>query len=158
MNFRDIEHWAKWVPVFWSAGSGRDLCICRFTAFRAAAGRERYHLYWYIGETNNSIRTRYSQETETGNTGWNTQNTNIRTTHVFRELRQSGAAVACYFVKGQKVRLHSEFSETFARKLQTWDKRTFVQMHDYSRVHLEKFLLGTYADEHLELPPLNHRF
>ena len=155
MNFRDIEHWAKWVRFSGQHDRGVTYVYVASQPFARLRGESDII---YIGETNNSIRTRYSQETETGNTGWNTQNTNIRTTHVFRELRQSGAAVACYFVKGQKVRLHPEFSETFARKLQTWDKRTFVQMQDYSRVHLEKFLLVTYADEHLELPPLNNRF
>ena len=112
----------------------------------------------YIGETDNTINTRYRQETETNNTGKNTQNTNIRTTHVFRKIRQAGISVTCYFMKHKLVRLQPENAKSFARKLQTWDKRTYMEMRDYSNPTIEKYLLVSYADEHLELPPLNNRF
>ena len=86
----------------------------------------------YIGETDNRINTRYRQEAETNNTGKNTQNTNIRTTHVFRQIYQAGISVTCYFMKHKVVRLQPETTKSFAPKLQTWDKRTYMEIRDYS--------------------------
>ena len=51
--------------------------------------------------------------------------------------------------------LSSEEEQRFSQRLRTWDKRAYIGMGDHYRPTLEKYLLITYADEHLELPPLN---
>lgn len=116
----------------------------------------------YIGKTDNSIQIRYRQETETNNTPRNTQRTNIRLTHVFRQLRRMGIEATCYFTKGQAVSppLSSGCSNAFSEMLKTWDKGSYIASttSDFASPSIEKYLLVTYAEEHLELPPLNNRF
>jgi len=49
----------------------------------------------------------------------------------------------------------------FLEKIKTWDKRYFNELNSEDArisVPLEKYLLVMFADEHLEVPPLNNRF
>ena len=112
----------------------------------------------YIGETTGEIWNRFRQETATNNTPGVTQNTNIRTTPVFRQLELGGISAMCFYAMRTLLSLSSEEEQRFSHRLVTWNKSAYVGMDDYSRPTLEKYLLITYADEHLELPPLNNRF
>ena len=155
MNFEDIAKWAQWVKY---SGQPDKAVTYVYIASQPVTRLRGESDILYIGETDNAISTRYQQETETNNTGKNTQNTNIRTTHVFHQIRQAGISVTCYFMKHKHTNLCSENASSFARELQTWDKQTYIKMRDYSNPTIEKYLLVTYSDDHLELPPLNNRF
>ena len=65
---------------------------------------------------------------------------------------------ACFFTKDKSLPLSSEMAQGFAQERKTWDKTAYNKAGDYSMPTIEKYLLVTYADEHLELPPLNNRF
>lgn len=155
MNFRDTFEWVEWVEFFGQSDRGVTYV---FVSPKPIARLRGESDILYIGETNREIRRRIKEETETNNTDTNTQYTNIRTTHVFRQLRQIGTSAKCYFVQRQSMHLSSKVALPFAEKLRTWDKSTYINRPDWSRPSIEKYLLVTYADEHLELPPLNNSF
>ena len=158
MNFVDIRKDFAWVRY-----SGQQ---DKFVTYVVVASQPVPRLkgesdILYIGETDNTIQNRYKQETETNNTPRNTQMTNIRLTYAFRQLRHMGITATCYFVKGKCVitpPLSLSDANAFAEKLETWDKRTYLKTSDFTIPSIEKYLLVTYADEHLELTPLNNRF
>ena len=159
MNFRDIDKDFNWIR--YRAQQDRGVTYA-FVAEKPIPRLRGKSDILYIGKTDNSIQTRYRQETETNNTPRNTQMTNIRLTHVFRQLRRMGIEATCYFTKGQTVNPPLSFrcSEAFSKMLKTWDKRSYIDSNtfDFTSPSIEKYLLVTYAEEHLELPPLNNRF
>lgn len=115
---------------------------------------------FYIGKTEQGIRTRYEQETRTINSPKNTQQTNIRTTYIYQRLGLS--APKCYFTKSLDMSLFGDECSVFLAKLRTWDKKFYLGLEVNSDrnqvvVPVEKYLLVSYADEHLEVPPLNNR-
>jgi hypothetical protein len=109
----------------------------------------------YIGETQQPIARRYAQETDCTNTPGNTQQTNIRLTHVFRQLNL--ANVTCYFTT--EMHLQIQYNDPFLRQLEIWDKKYFlgVTQNNPVVISLEKYLIVRYAVDHLEVPPLNNR-
>lgn len=155
MNFEDIDLPVDWVP--YAGQSDRNVTYVFMASTPISRLRSESNIL-YIGKTVSPIRVRYRQETETNNTGRNTQNTNIRTTYVFRQIRPLGIIATCHFVRDERIRLPHDEAQAFAEKLKTWDKQTYVKSGDHATPTIEKFLLVTYAEEHLELPPLNNRF
>jgi len=114
----------------------------------------------YIGKTKQAIAKRYEQETRTNNTSRNTQQTNIRMTHVFERLGIQN--VKCYYTKTLSHTLLGDERARFLRECGIWDKKFCIQLQDQQtapslEVPLEKYLLVCYAAEHLEVPPMNNR-
>ena len=159
MNFSDIEEDFSWIK--YSAQQDREVTYI-FVAEKPIFRLRGKSDILYIGKTDNSIQTRYRQETQTRNTPGNTQMTNIRLTYAFHQLRLMGVEAICYFTKGHIVSppLSSRRSEAFSQMVRTWDKRSFNNSNqsDFNSPIIEKYLLVNYAEEHLELPPLNNRF
>ena len=159
MNFSDIDKDFDWIK--YSGQQDRGVTYV-FVAEKPTSRLRGNSDILYIGKTGNSIQTRYRQETQTRNTPGNTQMTNIRLTHVFRQLIHLGIGVTCYFTKGQTVNppLSPRRAEAFAQMLMTWDKRSYIASSpsEFANPSIEKYLLVNYAEEHLELPPLNNRF
>ena len=158
MDFKDTGCWIDWVE--YSGQRDRSVTYI-FVASKPIARLRGESDILYIGKTDGEIRKRFKDETENNNTPKNTQATNIRMTHVFRQLNLAGISYTCFFVEKTTLHLPSEIERTFAEKLRTWDKNAYVRMTrmaDFSMPTMEKYLLITYADEHLELPPLNNSF
>jgi len=114
----------------------------------------------YIGKTEQSISRRYEQETRTNNTSGNTQQTNIRMTHVFQQLGISN--VKCYYTRTLNHNLSGNDGTRFLSECRTWDKKFCLKLErkhndQILEVPLEKYLLVRYAGEHLEVPPMNNR-
>jgi len=114
----------------------------------------------YIGKTEQAIARRYEQETRTNNTSRNTQQTNIRMTHVFQRLGIQN--VTCHYTKTLSHTLSGAERARFLAECATWDKKFYMQLEgqetaSFLEVPLEKYLLVCYAAEHLEVPPMNNR-
>lgn len=114
----------------------------------------------YIGKTSQAIRIRFEQETRTKNSAGNTQQTNIRTTHILGQLGLEN--VQLYYVRSLTAELTDSERKTLMKELETWDKQSFITASaqpdaQQLRPSLEKFLLVSYAVDHLEVPPLNNR-
>lgn len=114
----------------------------------------------YIGKTEQAIKVRFEQETRTKNSPKNTQQTNIRMTHILGQL--GAESYRCLYVKKLTVTLSEAEQKAFLEKLRTWDKQFFLKLTNQRlgeilEIPVEKYLLVQYADEHLELPPLNNR-
>ncbi|MCZ6804722.1 MAG: hypothetical protein O7D86_12525 [Proteobacteria bacterium] len=114
----------------------------------------------YIGRTENAIRVRYKQETRTNNLPKNTQHTNIRTTYVYRRLGMKKPE--CFYTKSLNVELPADELRQFTEKVMTWDKKFYLMNLDAGMIEtkpfsMEKYLMVNYADEHLEVPPLNQK-
>ncbi len=114
----------------------------------------------YIGKTKMPICKRYNEEINSNNTPGNTQGTNIRTTHIFKQLNLQ--KVKCYYTNTFIDRLSGFKMKRFLKDCQTWDKKCFLQFNENQQnqsldVPLEKYLLIRYASEHLEVPPMNNR-
>ena len=68
----------------------------------------------------------------------------------------------CLYVKKLSLTLSEVEQKAFLEKLWTWDKQFYLKLTDQNldanlEIPVEKYLLVQYADEHLELPPLNNR-
>lgn len=114
----------------------------------------------YIGKTSQAIRVRFEQETRTKNSPGNTQQTNIRTTHILATLGLEN--VQLYFVRSLEIELSDADLTKYLTGLETWDKKSFISASALPRSEqrkpsLEKALLVSYAVDHLEVPPLNNR-
>jgi len=114
----------------------------------------------YIGKTAQGINSRYRQETRANNSPGNTQQTNIRTTYIFRRLEIPQPT--CFFIKVEDFHLQGNDCAAFLEKLRFWDKKFYIGLNIFPETNdivipLEKYLLISYADEHLEVPPLNNR-
>lgn len=113
----------------------------------------------YIGKTRGPIRNRYLAETATNNTPGCDQNTNIRTTYIYKIISPNGPQ--CFYIQEMFLTLDGDEKCQFLEKIKTWDKRYFNELNSEDArisVPLEKYLLVMFADEHLEVPPLNNRF
>ena len=115
----------------------------------------------YIGKTKQAIRSRFAQETRTNNTEGNTQLTNIRMTHVFSQLGLDNTK--CFYVNKPDQMLSGDEKRDFVERLRTWDKGFYQKTAkgnptEQTTVPFEKYLLVMYADEHLEVPPMNNSF
>lgn len=155
MNFDSVKHELSWKEYSKQDEAGVTYVYVSPVPLARLKGESDI---LYIGYTDRSVRFRYREETETNNTGKNTQSTNIRTTHIFRQLKRMGLEATFYFVKGKNLQLGESEAAEFANLLQTWDKRAYTEFSDFREPSLEKYLLVRYASEHLELPPLNNRF
>ena len=155
MKFKDLDHLAEWVEYSGQRDSGVTYIYMAPEPIARLRGESDI---LYIGETIGQIRNRFRQETATNNTPGVTQNTNIRTTHVFRQLELGGILAMCFYATRTLLSLSSEEEQKFSQRLRTWDKRAYIGMGDHFKPTLEKYLLTTYADQHLELPPLNNKF
>jgi hypothetical protein len=114
----------------------------------------------YVGKTEQPISKRYKQETNTKNSPKNTQQTNIRMTHIFSKIGLG--TCKCFYVQDLDMVLDSTTAEIFIENLKTWDKQFYLknvqeQGAGSITIPVEKYLLVNYAAEHLELPPLNNR-
>ncbi|MGH8400006.1 MAG: hypothetical protein ACRESU_02790 [Gammaproteobacteria bacterium] len=114
----------------------------------------------YIGKTSQAIRVRFEQETRTRNSPGNTQQTNIRTTHILGALGLEN--VQLYYVRALEVELSDAELSKYMNGLETWDKKSFISASallqaKQRKPSLEKVLLVSYAADHLEVPPLNNR-
>jgi hypothetical protein len=111
----------------------------------------------YIGKTTQCIKKRYDQETNANNSPKNTQQTNIRTTYIYKQLKMQYPE--CYYTKQIDIKITGDECKKFLEKLKTWDKKFFLGLADQKtiKVPLEKYFLVSYADKHLEVPPLNNR-
>lgn len=114
----------------------------------------------YIGKTEQAIKVRFEQETRTSNSPRNTQQTNIRLTHILGKIGVNN--YQCFYVKELVMKLSGTKKTEFLEKIQTWDKQFFLKLKESNsggslEVPIEKYLLVTYTHEHLELPPLNNR-
>lgn len=111
----------------------------------------------YIGETRQPISKRYQQETSTNNTNKNTQATNIRLTHILAKLDKIN--VALYFTNTMTQNIAQ--TDLVYTELQSWDKNYYyknnISGQNPATISLEKYLLVSYAVDHLEVPPLNNR-
>lgn len=114
----------------------------------------------YVGKTKQPIKKRYKQQINANNTPGNTQSTNIRLTHIFGSINLRNCT--CYYTRQMTYALPSSQQNQFLNKLQTWDKRYYRKATQTPNapvnISLEKYLLVQYADDHLELPPLNNSF
>lgn len=157
MNFRELERRFDWIRYASQQDKGVTYVFVATKPIPRLRGESDI---LYIGQTDNTVQARYRQETETNNTPKNTQMTNIRLTYAFRQLRRMDIAATCYFVKGKYVNppLSAVGANTFAKRLMTWDKRSYLKTSDFANPSIEKYLLVNYAETHLELPPLNNRF
>lgn len=114
----------------------------------------------YVGKTEQPVKVRFDQETSTNNSPRNTQQTNIRMTHVLEAIGPEN--YRCYYSRGLEMEVSGVEQERFLDKLRTWDKQFYLKLTDKNfgeplKVPVEKYLLVQYASEHLELPPLNNR-
>lgn len=114
----------------------------------------------YIGKTEQPISKRFKQETSTKNSPKNTQQTNIRMTHIFSKIGLSGCKL--FYIPELYFKLYGREIDEFIEKLKIWDKQFYLKHLKGQEgatiiVPAEKYLLANYADEHLEVPPLNNR-
>jgi hypothetical protein len=157
MNFESIKNLFKWAEY---EGQENKNVTYIFVANKKIERLRESSNILYIGRTKQSIAVRYRQETSIRNSKGNTQNTNIRMTHIFEKLGLRNCK--CYFAKSLDLKLSGNEKEGFLEKLKTWDKRFFRQINDSRKKRVikiprEKYLLVRYADDHLELPPMNNR-
>ncbi|MCR5763194.1 MAG: hypothetical protein K6G00_07430 [Treponema sp.] len=112
----------------------------------------------YIGKTEQPIKKRYFQETNTQFSEKNSQRTNIRTTYIYEKLGLEN--FSCFYTKSLTIKLSAEELKLFLENLKAFDiqYRNLILKKETNEVDLEKYLLVSYGAEHLELPPLNNRF
>jgi len=157
MNYETIREKYDWIKF--SNQIDKNVTYV-FVLNRAVARLSGASDILYIGKTEQAIAKRYEQETRTNNTSRNTQQTNIRMTHVFQRLGIQN--VKCYYTKTLSQALSGDERARFLRECGTWDKKFCIQLEDREadpslEVPLEKYLLVCYAAEHLEVPPMNNR-
>jgi hypothetical protein len=156
MKFESIQDRFEWAPY----QGQKDRNVTYVFVANEPIGRLRGSSdILYIGKTEQSIAIRYVQETSTNNSGRNTQQTNIRMTHVLGEIGPGN--YHCYFVKSLNLKLSGNEKEDFLKKLRTWDKKYFLKITQFGKeneieIPIEKYLLVRYAAEHLEVPPMNN--
>lgn len=152
MNFNDIENQFQWTLY---AGQNTGNVTYVFVLNQQIARLSGASDIIYVGKTTQPISRRYIQETNTNNTIGNTQQTNIRLTHIFGLLDL--ANVTCYFTTTMEVIVPR--NDPFLQHLAIWDKRYFLNVVNANpvAVSLEKKLIVTYAVDHREAPPLNNR-
>jgi hypothetical protein len=157
MNYETIRENHDWIEF--STQIDKNVTYV-FVFNRAVASLSGASDILYIGKTEQTIAKRYEQETSTNNTSRNTQQTNIRMTHVFQRLGLQN--VKCYYTRTLSHSLSGEEMTKFLRECRTWDKKFCIQLEEQTteaslEVPLEKYLLVCYAAEHLEVPPMNNR-
>lgn len=155
MNFQTIQNKFNWLHY---QGQRDENVTYIFVSRKPVCRLKGYSDILYIGKTEKPIATRYEQETNTNNTPWNTQSTNIRMTHVFKEYGSEN--YCCYFVNDlNHPGLTPDERRNFLTKLKTWDKNFYLKINgDDTQIPIEKYLLVCYAAEHLEIPPMNNSF
>ena len=154
MNFRDLQARFHWTPYEGQTDSKITYVYVRKSPIRRLAGDSDI---LYIGTTDRAIRERFSAQTSTNNTEGSTQNTNIRLNHVFKNLGLEN--FNCFFIRQSYENLAENEKSDFMERLRTWDKkfyRSITQGNPTKPIPFEKYLLVTYADEHLEVPPMNN--
>jgi len=157
MNLETIKKELDWIE--YTGQSDRN--VTYVFVFNRSVGRlSGVSDILYIGKTEQPIGKRYEQETKTNNTLKNTQQTNIRMTHVFQQL--GIANVKCHFTRTLNHTLSGNDLGKFLSECRTWDKKFCLQLEakcdgQSLEVPLEKYLLVRYAGEHLEVPPMNNR-
>lgn len=152
MNFNNIQNQYQWVQY---CGQNTPNVTYVFVLKQPVQRLHGASDILYVGETLQPISRRYTQETNTNNTPSNTQQTNIRLTHIFGLLGL--ANVTCYFTDTMQCVIPP--NDPFLQHLATWDKKYYrgVVNNNPIQVSLEKKLIVTYAVDHLEVPPLNNR-
>ena len=155
MNFADLDFVPDWIRY---RGQTNRQVIYVFVASNPIIRLRGQSDILYVGRTSGSIRKRFNEETATNNTSGNTQNTNIRTTYIFGKMKELRIDSKCYFTQQDILHLTSRDASTFSDKMRTWDKRAYRNTSDFAKPNIEKYILINYANEHLELPPLNNSF
>jgi hypothetical protein len=152
MNFNNIQNQYHWVKF---AGQNTTNVTYVFVLNQPVQRLYGASDILYIGETRQPISRRYAQETRTSNTPGNTQQTNIRLTHIFGLLNLVN--VTCYFTDTMHCTVAHK--DPFLKQLSTWDKKYYLGVANANpaQVSLEKKLIVSYAVDHREAPPLNNR-
>ncbi|MCX5992412.1 MAG: hypothetical protein NTZ04_08855 [Chloroflexi bacterium] len=157
MNFETVRKEHDWIEFLTQADTNVTYMFVfnrMITRLRGASD------ILYIGKTHQSIGRRYEQETSVNNTAGNTQQTNIRMTHVFKEL--GIANVKCYYTRTLRHTLSADDRTRWLGYCRTWDKKFCLQLEKQQKgqtleIPLEKYLLVCYAADNLEVPPMNNR-
>ncbi len=158
MNFKSIHRHFSWVRY----EGQEDKNVTYVFVFKKPNGRLRgCSDILYIGKTKQPIKKRYKQETRTNNTSGNTQQTNIRMTHVFSKIGLDNN-IKCYYVRKLDHTIAGNEKGNFLTQCKTWDKKFYIGLNKRGieqklKIPLEKFLIVSYASEHLEAPPMNNR-
>ena len=160
MNFEDISSAYEWEFL-----SGQDY---NNVTYVVVASKHIPRLWGesnilYVGFTKGAIRNRYKQQTTTRPRPRSSQNTNTRNTHVLKRLEGMGITHCVYFVQESLVTLEHGKRAEFDSLLESWVISVYNADKDRGYEanpppSLERYLLVKYANEHLELPPLNNRF
>ena len=157
MDFAKFQRQFDWVPYDGQMDSGVTYI---FVSDNEIPRMEGASDILYIGKTEQAIRVRFEQETRTKNSLRNTQQTNIRMTHILGKL--GADKYRCFYTNSLEMELPESKQAEFLEKLMVWDKQFFLKLTDDHvggglTVPIEKYLLVGYTHEHLELPPLNNR-
>ena len=160
MNFKgDIEERFHWTS-FDEQGTSEVTYV--FVAPNSRARLKGKSDILYIGHTDSPIKNRYKAHTRTNPTPKSTQSTNIRMTYVLNRIKEElGFEPTVHFCPDECWALPKGEVDGFSSLLQLWSKwahATHLEAKNLNSPTLESYLLVKYADEHLELPPLNNRF
>ena len=163
MNFKDLKSLCNWISYQGQMDSNVTYVYVKDLPFRRLQGESDilYIRKTKRGKTNQNIRSRYKGGTRTNNTEGNDQNTNIRLTHVFGKLGLENCR--CFYAQNLDMTLSDANRGDFLERLRTWDKRAYLEIargipNQETAIPLEKYLLVMYANDHLELPPMNNSF
>ena len=158
MNFRDLQTESDWIPFSEQMDRNVTYVWVKNSSIRRLSGESDI---LYIGKTEQAVRSRFVQETRTNNTPNNSQLTNIRMTHVFRKIGLENSE--CFFIRKLDKNLAEDEKRDFLERLRTWDKGFYLKIAKANptqqiTIPFEKYLLVMYADDHLEVPPMNNSF
>lgn len=143
MNFRDID-------VGWKDFSGQDdegvtyIYVSRRPVSRLKGSSD----ILYVGQTTGSISRRIQAQTTTSPRRGG-GDTNSRLSYILSQL----GGWRCFYVDGYLWPMSPADRQRFNRV-----RNVFTSQKKGARLTFEKYLLVLYADEHLELPPLNNAF
>lgn len=155
MNFNELKSRISFINYNLQNDSNVTYCFVYKESISRLQGKSDI---LYIGKTEQPIKKRYFQETNTQFSEKNSQKTNIRTTYIYKKLGLQN--VSCFYTKSLTIKLSVEELKLFLENLKAFDiqYRNLILEQETNVVDLEKYLLVSYGAEHLELPPLNNKF
>lgn len=141
-------------------GNRIRMCPTCLSQAHQLQGWQELAIFCTLGQQSNRYRNDTNRKPALKTHQKNTQQTNIRMTHIFSRIGLSECK--CFYVTDLDIVLDSTRAEEFIEKLKTWDKQYYLrnvqeQGVETITIPVEKYLLVNYASEHLELPPLNNR-
>lgn len=155
MNFNELKNRISFINYNSQNDSNVTYCFVYNESISRLKGESDI---LYIGKTEQPIKKRYFQETNTQFSEKNSQKTNIRTTYIYEKIGLEN--VSCFYTKSLTIKLSAEELKLFLENLKAFDiqYRNLILEQKTNEVDLEKYLLVSYGAEHLELPPLNNKF